>query len=171
MWGKMMTHMLQHTDTPGEMGTIMNLEQHVRGGEGHHRLLDYVYLHDKKIEEILGGKLPGKYKTGQEYLGKARIFVPTIRTSLKKGEQLTIKVIVLDKTDAKGGALYWRKMGEGSYNKLPLDHINRAVYNVQLPILEDDTIEYYIKAETAEGEILTWPATAPELSQTIVVMK
>ncbi len=170
MWEKMITLMLQHTDTPGEMGTIMNLEQHVRGGEGHHRLTDYVYLHDKKIEAILGEKLSAKYRTGQEYLGKARMFVPTIRTSLNKGEQLTMKVIVLDKTDAKGGTLYWRKMGEGDYNKLPLAHINRAVYNVQFPILENDAIEYYIKAETAEGELLTWPPTAPELNQTIVVM-
>ena len=77
---------------------------------------------------------------------------------------------MLDKTDAKEGTLYWRKMGEGSYNKLPLNHINRAVYNVQLPIFEDDVIEYYIKAETAEGEMLTWPPTAPELNQTIVIM-
>ena len=170
MWEKMMTYMLQHTDTPGEMGTIMNLEQHVRGGKDHHRLPDYVYLHDKKIEEILGEKLSGNYKTGQEYLGEARIFVPTIRTSLNKDEQLTMKVIVLDKTDAKGGILYWRKMGEGSYNKLPLNHINRAVYNVHFPSLKYDVIEYFIKAETAEGKILTWPPTAPELNQTIVVM-
>jgi len=148
MWEKMMTYMLQHTDTPGEMGTIMNLEQHVRGGEDHHRLPDYVYLHDKKIEEVLGSKLSDEYKTGQEYSGEARIFVPTVRPSLEKGEQLTIKVIVLDKTDAKGGTLYWRKMGEGNYHRLPLNHINRAVYN----------------------EILTWPPTAPELNQTVVIM-
>ena len=34
----------------------------------------------------------------------------------------------------------------------------------------DESIEYYIEAETVGGVLLRWPATAPEICQTIVVM-
>ena len=45
----------------------------------------------------------------------------------------------------------------------------RAVYEAAIPAATDD-FEYNIVAETADGKTLHWPATAPALSQTVVVM-
>lgn len=43
----------------------------------------------------------------------------------------------------------------------------RAVYEAKLPLAQDD-FEYYVSAETAGGNQLIWPATAPQLNQTVV---
>jgi hypothetical protein len=43
------------------------------------------------------------------------------------------------------------------------------VYTAQLPPMRE-AMEYYIAAETATGQKLRWPATAPTLNQTIVAL-
>ena len=47
------------------------------------------------------------------------------------------------------------------------ERVNPA--RVNLPEAGED-IEYYIKVKTAARKKLVWPATAPELNQTVVVM-
>ena len=34
----------------------------------------------------------------------------------------------------------------------------------------DEPVEYYVEAETVNGALLRWPATAPDLNQTVVVV-
>jgi hypothetical protein len=48
-------------------------------------------------------------------------------------------------------------------------HVARGVYRAQLPPLADD-IEYYVEARVA-GQSFVFPATAPDLNQTVVLMK
>jgi hypothetical protein len=42
------------------------------------------------------------------------------------------------------------------------------VYEATLPPAQDD-FEYHITAETAAGQTLVWPATAPDLNQSVVI--
>jgi len=51
----------------------------------------------------------------------------------------------------------------------PLQHSGWAVHTVSLPALKGD-IEYNIRATTVDGTKLIWPATAPAVNHTVVVM-
>ena len=55
---------------------------------------------------------------------------------------------------------------------MSLSHVARGVYSV---VLTSEQIagdfEYHIKATGGDGKTLLFPATAPELNQTVVVMQ
>lgn len=104
----------------------------------------------------------------QDYRGKARIIIPTNRTSVDPGEVINLKVIILDKAQRKEANLFWRVLGSGPFQKLALTHIARGVYRVRLPAIGDSDIEYYVKVISSRADTLYYPATAPELNQTIV---
>ena len=55
----------------------------------------------------------------------------------------------------------------GKWQTIPATHLARAVYAAKLPTVPDD-FEYYLTAETAGGQKLVWPATAPSVNQTVV---
>jgi len=167
LWEEMMTYQLAVTDTPGAMGTIANLELHVRKN-AYKPTPHFLSCHDNKLAEIFEKPLPKLIYPTKKYLGKPRIIVPTKRSKIEEGEKLAIKIIILDNKKAKEAALFWRTIGKTKFNKIKLKHIARAVYSADLPVL-DETIEYYIKAKTADGKQLIWPATAPELNQTIII--
>ncbi len=169
LWEKMMTYQLTVTDTPGAMGTIANLELHVRKNT-HKPTPHFLNCHDKKLAEIFGKPLPKEIFPTKKYLGEPRIIVPTKRSKIFADEKLKIKIIILDNKRAKEATLYWREIGKTKFNKIKLKHIARAVYSAEIPNL-NKTIEYYIKAKTADEKIIIWPATAPELNQTVVVAK
>jgi hypothetical protein len=78
-------------------------------------------------------------------------------------------VIVLDNERPKSAALHWRPMGHGGWRTIPLRHVDRGVHTVTLSPAKGDGIEYYIQATTSKGQRLIWPATAPEMSQTVVI--
>ncbi len=162
-WETMLTYLIAATDTPGELGTIANLEQHNRS---HNRFLG---LHDEKLIQVTGKPLPTETEPGKEYRGSGRLTVPTVRSEVKAGESLSIRVLAPDSKPVKSVVLYWRHMGQGRYQAVPANHVGQAVYQVQLPPAFAD-IEYYLRAETASGSKLTWPATAPELCQTVIVL-
>ncbi|RPJ52040.1 MAG: hypothetical protein EHM23_33380 [Acidobacteria bacterium] len=162
-WEAMMTHLIAATDTPGELGTIANLEQHNRG---HLRFLE---LHDQKLVEVIGKPLPVETALAKDCRGPARLTVPTVRSQLRRGEKLSIRVLAPDRKPAKAVVLYWRPMGQGGFESVPASRLGGAVYRVSLPPASTD-IEYYLQAETATGGTLKWPATAPELCQTVIVL-
>ena len=152
-------------DTPGELGTLANLEQHNR------QQLKFLDIHDDALAQALGSPLPQSIQPPQTYAGPARIIVPTVRTLVNKGEALTLKVIVLDQVgqvhDLPSVSLFWRPMGTGAFRQIDAHHIARAVYKVVLPPARTD-LEYYLRAETSSGRDLLWPPTAPSLNQTVV---
>jgi hypothetical protein len=162
LWEAMITYQLAAADTPGELGTIANLEQHTL------RNLNFLDLHDAKLEALLARPLPQGVNTSKKFNGTPRIIVPCLRSHLAMNERLVLKVIVLDNKKTKSAKLYWRKLGEKEYQNVDLKHVSRAVYKVQLGSMNDD-FEYYIQAESSAGRQLLFPATAPDINQTVVV--
>lgn len=88
---------------------------------------------------------------------------------MREAEQLKLKVIVLDSHRPIHAMLHGRSMGQGEYREVELRHVARGVHVVTLDPIQGLGIEYYIRATTAGGSRLIWPATAPRLNQTIVV--
>jgi len=134
--------------------------------EGHNNLLG-IEKTGQEIASMLGRPLPPEALAPKEYQGEPRLIVPTLRTLLEEGETLKLKVIVLDNQPANSAAIYWRPLGRGEFQKQDLTHLARGVYSVTLPPVLTD-MEYYVVAETAGGKKLIWPATAPEMNQTVV---
>lgn len=147
---------------PGSMATVINWEGHV-----YRRMSKWS---DAALAKVYGHPVPPPAAETQVYRGRPRLIVPTVRTMLREGESLKLKVIVLDNHRPRKAALHWRPMGRGEYKKINLSHVNRGIYTVTLPPVRSQTIEYYIFATTAEGKELLWPVTAPKLNQTVVVM-
>lgn len=151
--------MLRTVGNTGELGTVMNWEQHL-----------FPLLIDKPREELgqIMGSAVALPPVRSEYTGPARLIVPTSRGSVSKGEALTLAVIVLsDKPPVRVEALL-RPMGKGAFTRIPLAHVARGVYRAALPKAAD-AFEYSIYAVTVEGTELVWPATAPEMCRTVVV--
>lgn len=162
LWERMITLQIAATDTPGELGTLANLEQHNR------LLLKFLDAHDETLMKALGKPLPPSTQLSRVYAGPRRLIVPTVRTLAHSGESLTLKVIALDREPVKVARLYWRPLGERKYRMVQARHVARAVFLVSVPAAKDD-FEYYIQAEATGGKRMVWPATAPALAQTVVV--
>jgi hypothetical protein len=85
---------------------------------------------------------------------------------------LRIKAIFLDRQQPEEVSLYYSKMGENEFRKEELSNIDRGVYAVKVPAREiGEDIEYYIKATTAKGERLYFPAAAPRKRLTVIVVE
>ncbi|MCL5280199.1 MAG: hypothetical protein M1376_09870 [Planctomycetes bacterium] len=106
------------------------------------------------------------------YDGPPRLMVPTARASLTAGEDLRLKVIAVGAKVAAKGNLYWRPLGKGTFEKAPLEHVARSVYSARIPAAQiaNHDIEYYVQASVGAGTI-RFPATAPVLNQTVVVLR
>jgi len=154
-------HVLATVSTPGEMGTVMNWNQH--------NLPDLLGKPGAELEKILGGPLPPEAQPSQSYRGPTRVIVPTTRTSLAPGEALKLKVIILSEDPARAGTLCWRALGHHKFASIPLQHVARGVYSVELPGDVNEDFEYHIQVEAAQGQPVYYPATAPQLNQTVVV--
>ncbi|MFH1716120.1 MAG: malectin domain-containing carbohydrate-binding protein [Planctomycetota bacterium] len=159
-------YLLATVTTNGGMGNVTNWQQHVMPmlltGPGN------------ELAEILGEDLPADAIPSKAYPAEAglRLIVPTVRSSLMADEGLELKAIVLASDQPGDVAMYWRPMGKGEYKRTPLTHVARGVYSVQIPAekIKSD-LEYYIKASSADGREITFPASAPNISQTVVVLK
>ena len=162
LWERLIGFQVEATDTPGELGVIADLEQHSR------EALQFLGAHDDELAKALGEPLPAAVALSKAYTGAARITVLTVRTLARKGEALSLKVLILDLVPAAHASVFYRPMGSGTYREIPLSHVARAVYTARIPALAGD-LEYYIRAETPEGRELVWPRTAPALAQTVVV--
>ena len=156
-WCAMMTYLLETVSTPGEMGTVANLELHTRLSGG------YLTNFDARLEKVLGKPLPADCAIPGNYAGKSRLIVPTVRSVLTKDESLKLRIIALANEPVKSVTVHVRPLGKGEWKEIPATHIARAVFEAKLPAAADD-FEYYV----TDGS-LTWPPTAPQLNQTIVI--
>lgn len=154
-------HLLGTVTTPGELGTVMNWNQH--------NLPGLLTKPGEELARILGEPLPAEAQPTQPYHGPTRIIVPTTRTSLAANEALNLKVIILSESTPRAAALHWRKLGARRFAEIPLKWVARGVYSVQLPASAKDDFEYYLRVEPAQGQPVVYPATAPKLSQTVVI--
>ena len=172
-WGRMATYLLSTVSNSGELGNVSNLEQNSM------RYAQLLIRHDDELEKAMDRLLPSGTKPWKDYHGPDRIIVPAVESVLTKSEDLRIKVIILAKDQPNNAAmfwdaaLYWRPLGHGQYGKISLEHIARGVYTVTVPAKESGTedFEYYIKATPDRRRELYWPAQAPEMNQTVVVMQ
>ena len=151
--------LLASVSTTGELGTIANWEQHILPGAWERP--------GAELQKILGADARDEAFLSKVYLGLPRIIVPALRGSLDEGEELNLKVIVMSKQQPASAELFWRPIGKGKFAAVPLQRVARGVYAVVVPNANTD-IEYYIHVST-DGQEVYFPATAPELNQTVVV--
>ena len=63
-------------------------------------------------------------------------------------------------------------MGDQTYQNLELTHVAGGVFKATLiPERITQDFEYYVQVETKKNGTLVFPATAPEMNQTVVVIK
>ncbi len=161
LWAQLLSIQAGLVRTPGELGTIANLEQHTR------KESRFVEAHDDALAKALGRPLPAEAAPSQRYAGPPRLIVPTVRTTVRAGEALSLKVIVLDNEAPRRVQVLHRPLGRGAWQELPAQPAGRGVHSVALPVAHED-FEYYVTAESALGSRLVWPATAPDINQTVV---
>ncbi len=155
-------YLLQTITTKGGMGTVTNWQQHVFP-----MLLD---TSEKVIVEATGEPLSGIATLPAAYPGPARMFVPVVRTALRQGEPLRLQATVMG---APGAVVicFWRPLGASQFDSMPLKHVARGVYQMELGAEQmQGDFEYYIEATSSEIQF-RFPATAPELNQTVVLIK
>lgn len=161
-WSAMMTRLLEAVSTPGELGTVANLELHTRVSGG------YLTNADDRFERLLGRPLPADCVVSVGYAGKPRLIVPTVRNVVARGETLRLKIIALDERPVRSVNVSLFRLGGKDGQEVPARHVARAVYEARLPAASED-FEYRVTARTAAGATLVWPATAPQRNQTVVV--
>jgi hypothetical protein len=149
--------------TTGAMGVVANWQQH--------NIPTHIEDPGKELAQILGRELPAEALPSKEYPGEVQLIVPTVRTCLLAGEPLKLKVILLgDK--AKRATFYWKQLGDQTYQDLVLTHVAGGIYTATLaPKSIAQDFEYYVQVESKRNGTLVFPSTAPEMNQTVVVMR
>ena len=165
LWEEMVKTLLLTVSNTGEMGTIANLEQHNLGK------LNILGKHDSLLTALSEQPLPASTRLTTDYDGPLRVIVPTKRTLLEDSEDLYVRARILARQPVLSATLYWRMLGDISFKRLPMMHIARGVYQVELSndVFLPEDIEYYIHVET-ETEEQSWPVTAPEINHSVVVL-
>ena len=157
-------YLLATINTNGAMGNVTNWQQHL--------MPTLLTEPGKELAQFMGEELPVDAMPSGSYNGPLRLIVPTVRGSLSAGEDLQLKVIILAAATPKDALLYFRSIGKGNYDKIPLTHIARSVYSARIPASRIETdLEYYVEVNTTDGQESTFPATAPDINQTVVIMK
>ena len=157
-------HLLPTVSNTGELGTVVNWEQHI--------VPELLNKPAETLVKVLGEPLPADVMLPKEYRGPPHLIVPTVRTSLGLGGPLRLKAIVLAEAKPRSVTLFWKVMGPGEFKKLPFTHVARGVYTLQLDgkAIGRNDIEYYVEMTPASGQAVRFPATAPTLNQTVVVV-
>lgn len=154
--------LLASVSTPGCIGNLMNWEGHI--------WTDLIDKTGQALAEALGSPLPPHLLPSQTYRGGPRLIVPTVRSLLQAGEDLTVRAIVLDEAPAIAVTLNVRALGEGDYRRVDFTRLGRGVFSASISAAAfDGSLEYYVEAECAGAERLAFPPGAPDMGQTVVV--
>jgi hypothetical protein len=148
-WMEAYTYLLETVNTCGGLGMVASME--VNPGWG------------PAVAKAVGKPLP------KDYQGTPRIIVTPVRSVVGKGEMLTIKIIALDKLPVKRINIKVRPLG-GKWQDIPAVNVTSTVFKAILQPASED-FEYQVIAETSSGTKLIWPATAPEMNQTVIIME
>ena len=156
-------YLLRTVYSPGELGTVANWEQHVFPA--------VLTNPGRELYKVLNSYLGPAAEPSPGYTGQMRLIVPTVRTSMKVGEKLEMKVLVLSQHPVLDVALYWRRMGRGGFSRVAASPVARGVYAVTVPAQDAsvDAIEYYIEARSEQAEQAVFPVTGQRMCQTVVV--
>ena len=166
-WEDLIRLEIRLVSTPGELGTIANLEQHSRVNN------QWLTLHDKALAEMLGEPLPADCAPAKCYSDSARLIVPTVRSVVNRGETLALKILAIDSQPVKSVTVHVRPLGHGEWQLVAAKHVARAVFQATLPPANED-FEYYISCVTGGADLpskihMVWPVTAPEMNQSVIV--
>ena len=161
-WDRLMNLQISVCDTPGELGTIANLEQQTRTRTA------WLIAFDRDLTALAGKPLPPECDPGRTYAGPDRLTVLTVRGTAARGEALTLPILAVARQPVKSVHVLVRTLGAGEWQTIKAINSGRAVWKATLPPATGD-IEYRIEAESADGARLAWPATAPDLNQTVVI--
>lgn len=125
------------------------------------------------LEQILGESLPQAAHPWPEYRGPDRFLLPTVQTSLLVGEDLRLRLMLLANKPPKSVSLHWRPLGGNEFEVLPFQHQGRGVYTCVLSAqaIGNSDLEYHARVDTAEGETLYEPVSAPQRNHTVIVME
>ncbi len=161
---EMYGHLLATVHNSSELGAVVNIEQQ--------SLLrtQLLVAHDERLEQLLGEPLPASTRLWKDYRGPARLVVLTARGSALRGEQLVLPIIALDPQPVRSLVVKTRPLGRGKWRTVEARHVGRAVYRAHLPPAQED-FEYVVEMQTARSQVVRWPATAPELNQSVVVVQ
>ena len=163
---KVQNYLMASITTYGGLGNITNWQQHIFP-----RLINRPGI---LLEKYLGKELPEEARLPKSYTGPSHMFVSKVRTILKKGESLNLKIRTISTDNPKPveTKIYWRTLGENRYKSQELNHLARGVYEFQINPQEisDKGLEYYLQAKFKNGEIIKFPATAPNINQTVVLL-
>ena len=163
LFGQMYGYLLATLNSSSELGAVVNLEQQSLLRTG------FLTAHDQRLEQLLGEPLPERARPWKDYRGRARVIVLTTRSSADMGEPLALPIIALDQHPMKSVVVKTRPLGRGKWRKVEARHVARVVYQATLPAATED-FEYYVEAIMTGGQRMRWPATAPELNRTVVVV-
>jgi hypothetical protein len=157
---EIITFLLKTINTTGDLGTMANWQQH--------NYAKYLFIPGKEFEKLTKQELPADCWPSDKNININRIIVPTLRTTLRKGEEFKLKVIILC-DNVKYAKFYWKPIGETTYKQVNLKNLNRSVWQVYITAQSIvDDFEYYIEVKSSLGS-MKFPATHPERNQTIVV--
>lgn len=145
-----------------ELGTLANIEQQSLAR------VKFLTGHDARLEQYLGEPLPPDAQPWTDYRGAPRLVVLAARTAAAQGEPLALQIIALDRQPAEAVRVHFRPLGGQAWQAVDARRQARAVYQATLPAARED-FEYRVEASFAGGSRLRWPATAPEMNQTVVV--
>ena len=160
LWERLMSSQVQRVTNSSELGEIANLEQLTWNSI-------VVCEWDRQLTDAMERRLPNEAEPSALYSGPARMVVTPRRSQVYSNEVLKLKILTAG--DVRSPTLHWRPLGGGRFQSKPLTHVARGVYTVSLNSNKDD-FEYYVQAVTSEGEVL-FPATAPEICQSVVVLR
>jgi hypothetical protein len=152
--------LLRTVSTNGELGTLANWQQHI--------MTFFVFIPGHEIDKLLNQPLPDSCWPSRKNLEQERIIVPTVRTAVRRGEDVRVKAI-LPAGSIKSARLFWRSLSAKKFMQAELTHINRAVWEgaIRAKDIADD-LEYYLEVKTSKGTT-RFPSGAPERNQTVVV--
>lgn len=152
-------HLLMTLQTYGDMGVLANIQQRsvVPILEDCQNKLGKWYAELPKLKD-------------QVLETASKLVVPTVRTSLKKGESLRLKVIVLGGSE-NAPAIYFRKLGDSKYKEKSFENLARWVYYVEIPADELQTdFEYHICLKH-KNKTLEFPHSSICKNQTVIIME
>lgn len=150
--------LLANVGTTGEMGTIMNWEQHT--------VPTLIERPGAQLAQLLGKPLPADLQPERAYSGPTRVFVPTLRTRVEPGETLTLTAHVLCATLPRRVEVVWRPLGSRAWRRETMARVARGVYRAGLQVAVD--IEYYVRVEDGTGRDAEFPDAAPATNQTVI---
>jgi hypothetical protein len=164
LWEQIMSTSVQRVYDEVDLGVILNLDWRTWRNW-------VVGKYDANFQEA-GGILPPDKDPSQDYYGEKFITCTPILTVVKPAEAIKIKALIMGKV--RNPTLFYRTIGNSSFNSINLKHVARGVYRVTIPGQQED-FEWYVKAETSLGNVI-FPATAgandsTRMFQTVVVLK